>query len=90
MKSYIKVFIIGFLYIKKWIIKQAEEDNLGQLYLVSFFAIVLFVYPSNLIKENDLNQRSSYASGVIIKMTSGRNAKRIYKFYVGKKNVYWK
>lgn len=80
MKSYFKVFVLGLKYIRKWI----EEEDSTHIYAAVLFAFFLFLIPAQFIEENDLNQRTAFALGIITKIKQERRGPRIiYEFYVG-------
>ena len=81
MKSYFKVFIIGLKYIRQWIDKTKET----YIYAAIFFAFNYLLISIYLIEKKDLDQRTSYALGVITKFKYGKNEHAIYEFYVGDK-----
>lgn len=79
MKNYYKVFIIGLKNIGKWI--NGEYEN--YVYFASSITFMILLTPLSLIKDNDLDQRTAYALGVITKIKHGKKTFDIYEFYIG-------
>lgn len=86
MKSYTEVFIIGLKHLKKLL----TDDKNGNI--IVFFCCFIFMYigyTCEQINENNLNQRTAYAVGVITEMDiGGKNPHKTYKFNVDNKFYY--
>ena len=85
MESYTKIFIIGLKHLKKLL---TDDTNGNKKILLFCFFFTYLVCTIELIHENDLDQRTAYAPGVITKIEGGKNAHKLYKFYVGN-DVYY-
>lgn len=77
MKSYFTVFKIGIKNIYRW--GKSRSGDLGWAYFLVFLSFITL----QMIKNNDLNQRTAYAIGVITKIERSRHGKRShFEFYV--------